>query len=100
VFEMSSNKMRVGLLWFDDDPKKEISLKVKEAAERYFEKFGQRPNVCYVSPATLPLPRDTSGTEGIHLDGLCVLASPLVLPDHFWIGESHQLKEKAPQSQG
>ncbi|MGB5931710.1 MAG: hypothetical protein WBH57_01405 [Anaerolineae bacterium] len=93
---MSDNKMRVGLLWFDDDPKKELSLKVKEAAERYFEKFGRRPNLCYVSPATLPL-------QGIHLDGLRILSSPLVLPDHFWVGESHHSKEKekrAPQSGG
>ncbi len=88
--------MRLGLLWFDDDPKKEVSLKVKEAAERYFEKFGRRPNLCYVSPATLPL-------QGIHLDGLRVLSSPLVLPDHFWVGERHHSKEKekrAPQSRG
>lgn len=53
-----NNKMRVGLLWFDDDRKKEASLKIKEAAERYFEKFGRWPNLCYVSPATLPLPPD------------------------------------------
>ena len=93
---MGDNRMRVGLLWFDDDPKKEVSLKVKEAAERYFQKFGRWPNVCYVGRATFPL-------EGIHLDGLRVLSSPLILPDHFWIGESHQskeTKEKAPQSQG
>ncbi|HAL61172.1 MAG TPA: hypothetical protein DCP08_02035 [Chloroflexi bacterium] len=91
---MSGNKMRVGLLWFDDDPKKEVSLKVKEAAQRYLEKFGRRPNVCYVSPATLPLPLDPPGPAGIHLDGLRVLSSPLVLPDHFWVGEGHQSKEK------
>ncbi|MFQ6002103.1 MAG: hypothetical protein ACE5LG_10640 [Anaerolineae bacterium] len=95
--------MRVGLLWFDDDPKKEVSLKIREAAERYFEKLGRQPNLCYVNPATLPLPRDSAETEGIHLDGLRVLSSPLVLPDHFWVGESHRPKEteeKAPQSQG
>ena len=93
--------MRVGLLWFDDDPKKEVSLKVKEAAERYSEKFGRRPNVCHVSPTTLALPPDPMGTEGVHFDGLRVLSSPLVLPDHFWVGESHQSKEKekkAPRS--
>lgn len=92
------DKMRVGLLWFDDDPKKEVSLKVKEAAQRYFEKFGRWPNLCYVSPATLPLPRDPIGTKGIHLDGLRVLSSHLVLPDHFWVGESHQSEEKTAQS--
>ncbi len=101
---MNNNRMQVGLLWFDDDPKKGVSLKVKEAAERYFEKFGQRPNLCYVSPTTLPLPGDPIGTPGIHLDpqdvnhGLRVLSSPLILPDHFWVGESHQSEKKAPQS--
>ncbi len=96
---MSDNKMRVGLLWFDDDPKKEVSLKVKEAAERYLEKFGRRPNLCYVNPATPPLPRDPAKKEGVHLDGLRLLSSPLVLPDHFLVGESHHSKEseeKAP----
>ncbi|MFQ5886790.1 MAG: hypothetical protein ACE5II_06110 [Anaerolineae bacterium] len=102
---MNNNRMRVGLLWFDDDPKKEVSLKAKEAAERYLEKFGRWPNVCYVSPVTLPLPRDAEriGIEGVHLDGLCVLSSPLILLDHFWVGESRQSKEaekRAPQSQG
>ncbi len=88
--------MRVGLLWFDDAPKKEVSLKVKEAAERYFEKFGRWPNLCYVSPHSFPL-------EGVHLDGLRLLSSPLVLPDHFWVGEGHHSKEaekRAPKSQG
>ena len=98
-----NNKMRVGLLWFDDDRKKEASLKIKEAAERYFEKFGRWPNLCYVSPATLLLPPDPIGTEGAHLDGLRLLPSPLVLPDHFWVGESRKSKEeekRPPQSQG
>lgn len=105
---MSNNKMRMGLLWFDDDSKKEVALKIQEAAERYFEKFGQRPDLCYVNPATLPLP-----TEGVHLDpsdgehpqdvnhGLRVLPSPLILPGHFWVGEGHQskqTKETAPRS--
>jgi len=102
---MSDNKMRVGLLWLDDDPKKEVSLKIKEAAERYFEKFGRWPNVCYVNPATLLLPQNTEGVgmEDVHLDSLRVLSSPLVLPDHFWVGESPQPKERkkrAPQSRG
>jgi len=95
---MSDHKMRVGLLWFDDDPRKEVSLKVKEAAERYFEKFGRWPNICYVSPAALPLPRDSVGTEGVPLDGLRVSPSPLILPDHFWVGESDQSKETGKKS--
>lgn len=87
------DKMRVGLLWFDDDPKKEVSLKVQEAAERYLEKFGQRPNLCYVNPSTRP-----QATEGIHLDSLRVLPNPLILPDHFWVGEGSKDEEDSPAS--
>jgi hypothetical protein len=35
--------------------------------------------------------------------GLRLLPSPLVLPDHFWVGESHKSKEttnEPPQSRG
>ena len=70
---------KIGLLWFDDDPKVDFSRKVQEAARRYKEKFGRRPNVCYVHPDTLP-------QEGIALDGIRVIPSPLVLPYYFWLG--------------
>ncbi len=85
VFEMSDNKMRVGLLWFDDDPRVDFSRKVQEAAQRYGEKFGRRPNVCYVNPDILP-------PEGTALDGIRVIPSPLVLPYYFWVG--NQAKEE------
>ena len=70
--------MREGLLWYDNDPKKALTIKVAEAAQAYQRKFGQRPDTCYVAPVTLSgSPPDT---------GLRLVASVLVRPQHFWVG--------------
>jgi hypothetical protein len=72
--------MEVGLLWYDDS-NGDLASKVQEAAERYREKFGRRPDRCYVNPASVP------GTgKGVSLDGIKVVASPTILPNHFWVG--------------
>jgi hypothetical protein len=70
--------VEVGLLWYDDS-KADFSSKVLEAAERYEEKFGRRPNRCYVHPECLP-------EDGFRENGLKVVTSPGVLPHHFWVG--------------
>lgn len=71
--------MNVGLLWYDDDPKRPFAEKIEAAARRYREKFGVRPNTCYVNPASLP---DGNG----HLRQIKVVATPIILPNHFWLG--------------
>ncbi len=75
--------MQVGLLWFDDDPRRPFEVKVEEAVERYIEKFGDQPNTCFVNPQTLP--RDIRFHAGVTIRPLAT-----VLPDHFWIGLSHE----------
>ena len=70
--------MDVGLLWYDDS-KLDFGVKVLEAAERYKQKYGSSPNCCYVHPESLP--DDRPRTNGIK-----VVASSAVLPNHFWIG--------------
>jgi hypothetical protein len=72
--------MEVGLLWYDDS-QADLAAKVQEAAERYREKFGRRPNRCYVNPASLP-----GKGKVLSLDGIKVLTSPTILPNHFWVG--------------
>jgi hypothetical protein len=42
--------MDIGLLWFDDDPRRGLEDKVGRAALRYREKYGRWPNICYVHP--------------------------------------------------
>ncbi|HKS69777.1 MAG TPA: hypothetical protein VJQ45_05130, partial [Ktedonobacterales bacterium] len=40
-----------GLLWYDDDTRRPIALKIAEAADRYRERVGYEPTTCEVSPA-------------------------------------------------
>jgi len=70
--------LEVGLLWYDDS-QTDFAAKVLEAAERYEEKFGRPPNRCYVHPQSLP-------EDGVPANGIKVLTSPTVLPNHFWVG--------------
>ena len=67
--------MKIGLLWYDDDPRKPSEQKIAKALERYQEKFGLAPDTCYV-PAGVQaaIPR------------LRVVPSRAVRPNHFWIG--------------
>jgi hypothetical protein len=71
--------MQIGLLWYDDDPRRALEEKVSQAAARYREKFGREPNVCYVHPTVM-----------VHNEAKCgavrVLAAPGILPHHFWLG--------------
>ena len=53
--------MYTGMLWFDNDAKAELKLRVERAAEYYRRKYGQQPNLCFVHPSMLanrelPLP--------------------------------------------
>jgi len=45
--------MKTGLLWFDDDPRKQLEEKVQRAATHYERKYGHAPDLCYVHPNVL-----------------------------------------------
>jgi hypothetical protein len=67
-----------GLLWFDADPKHSLEEKVQGAIERYVEKHGVKPNVCYVHPSAI---------EGdVVIDECRLIAHSSVLKNHWWIG--------------
>ena len=68
----------MGLLWYDDS-KADFATKVLEAKERYEEKFGRKAYCCHVHPDCLP-------EKGLPANGIKVVASPAVLPNHFWVG--------------
>ncbi|HDQ34866.1 MAG TPA: hypothetical protein ENN14_00955 [Chloroflexi bacterium] len=71
--------MQSGLLWHDSSANA-LSLKIGRAIERYRERFGAAPNVCYVHPQQLP--------EGEQRIGeVAVRASERVLLHHFWVGQ-------------
>ncbi len=84
--------MQEGLLWFDADPKRDLTEKVARAADRYQVKFGRRPNLCYVHTSALEL-------SSVELGGVRVVGAENVLRHHFWIGEEEDaraLKDEAP----
>jgi len=71
--------MKMGLLWFDDDPKRSLAEKISEAAARYREKFGVEPDTCYVNP--LSLPEGEVGRTRVR-----VIPAATILPHHLWVG--------------
>lgn len=71
--------MNVGMLWFDNDPKTDLAVKIARAADYYCKKYGQSPNLCFVHPNMLGgLPWQGNGIE--------VRTTRSVLPNHFWLG--------------
>lgn len=72
--------MNEGLLWFDADPKRDLAAKVTRAADRYQQKFGHRPNLCYVHASQV------DGLEQVA--GVRVVGAKNTLKHHFWIGLS------------
>lgn len=70
--------METGMLWFDNDPRSDLSAKVVRAADYYQRKYGKKPEVCFVHPSAV---KDNPPAAGIE-----IRSSQMVLPNHFWIG--------------
>jgi hypothetical protein len=73
--------MKVGLLWYDADPKRACQMKIDDAAERYLEKFGVPPNACHVNPR-----------DKVSHPWLAVVANKAIRPNHFWLGIDEELE--------
>lgn len=69
------------MFWFDDDPGRGAADKIVRAIERYRQKHGHGPDLCYVNP-TLPNCPDEVG-------GVKVTATLSVLQHYFWLGMSN-----------
>ncbi len=77
--------MHTGLLWFDNDPRTTLSVKIQKAMEYYIRRFGRNPNLCLVHPSML----DVNQIQ-LELGKLVVRAYRSVSPGHFWIGTEDQ----------
>lgn len=82
--------MNIGMLWFDNDPKAEIGIKIERAASYYRTKYGKAPNLCFVHPSMLggdavsqAAEQTVDAPKSVAVE---VRASRSVLPNHFWIG--------------
>lgn len=74
-----------GLLWFDDHPDRPVADKIERAAQRYQQKYGHAPDVCYVHPGEGEA--DPGGS-------VKVLHAKSILPHHFWLGVETKRKDK------
>ena len=78
-----------GLLWFDDNPTRPVTDKIERAVQRYQQKYGHNPDVCYVHESeTIGEPIGAQLKEGELrvAEGVKVLPAKSVLPHHFWLG--------------
>jgi len=73
--------MKEGLLWFDDDPRRQIDERVQQVATRYRQRFGSAPDVCYVNAQMLD-------RDEMRVGDLRILPASTVRPHHFWIGRA------------
>jgi hypothetical protein len=107
--------MKIGMLWFDNDPKAELKVKIERAASYYSKKYGQAPNLCFIHPSMILSVEQHDGIvpsgEGAHAansngngngngngaahgkgngkhGSIEIRTNRSVLPNHFWIGLS------------
>lgn len=83
--------MNIGMLWFDNDPKANLDLKVERAVVYYRNKYGRAPNVCFVHPTMLPTAEESKAETAADAArytaaGVEVRSNRSVLPNHLWIG--------------
>ncbi len=70
--------MDIGLLWYDDDKKKTLEVKINEASVRYHARFGVLPNVCHVHG---------NGDEARKQVGkIAIVPNPAIRPNYYWLG--------------
>jgi hypothetical protein len=78
------------LVWYDNDRKRKLEEKVAQAAERYTERFGAAPEIVLLNP--------TQAGELEVVAGLPVRTTPLVLPNHVYIGVDERGEHAVPVS--
>lgn len=85
--------MKIGMLWFDNDPKADLKLKIARAAAYYSKKYGQMPNLCLVHPSTLglhPSMEPAPNGNGNKPADIEIRTNRSIRPNHFWIGRTEQ----------
>lgn len=84
--------MNVGMLWFDNDPKKELDDKIERAATYYSEKYGKKPTICFIHPSMMPDTDSPTPDKAAPIEiavkdvQIQIRSNQSVLPNHFWIG--------------
>ncbi len=87
--------MKTGLLWFDDDPRKQLEEKVQRAAAHYEHKYGHTPDLCYVHAGIFGDNGKVKKAGAVE-----IRAGRSVLPNHFWLGvdeKPRRTRTKSPE---
>jgi hypothetical protein len=79
--------MNTGLMWFDNDPRTTLAVKIQKASNYYQKKFGRPPELCLVNPSMLGGNQMEASLEQAHIT---IRAYQPVLPGHLWIGVEEQ----------
>jgi hypothetical protein len=80
--------MHTGLMWFDNDPRTTLTVKIQKATDYYKRKFGRLPDLCLVSPGMLGENQLDAALE--HGGKITIRPYRPVLPGHLWIGIEEQ----------
>jgi len=70
--------MNIGMLWQSN--KKELIDNVRSAAKYYETKYGDKPNVAFVNPLSIP----EGGMDNV--DQITVKADDKLAPGYVWMG--------------
>ena len=92
--------MKEGLLWYDDNPGRDLAEKVGRAARRYRQKFGTPPNICYVHHSVLHSQGGAGNGKVRKVGGVRVSPSPTVLRHHFWVGREEERRNRRTGKSG
>ena len=69
--------LKMGLLWFDDNPKRPLAEKLEEAAQRYQERFDMWPTLVHLNPTQ---------AEGLKYKRLRVFGDEHLRRNYFIVG--------------
>ena len=72
------------MIWFDNDPHKNINEKIRLAVQYYQSKFGSQPTLCFLHPKLRE--KFLESESDVEVEFNLALS-----PDHIWVGIRHQL---------
>jgi len=75
--------MNVGMLWYDNDPRIALAIKISRASDYYRQKYGSNPDMCQVHPIMLGEHPDLADKK---VGKVIVRPNRTILPGHLWIG--------------
>ena len=75
--------MNTGMLWFDNDPRTALTVKVSRAADYYRRKYGRPADLCLVNPKMLT---EKPGLIDGQAGRIAIRSNRAILPGHLWIG--------------